>query len=196
MFHRLAKGEAAIAVTYSEATASTLPAVRRVSWGAIFVGVVIAMVVMLLLGVLGLALGASTIDPLQEADPLDGIGKGAGIYWMISAIVSLFAGGMATGALTIVQNHRDRTLHGLTVWGLAMLLLFLMIGTGVGGLIGGTASMIGGGASMVGDALSKVAPQAADALQRRIDDADIDLDLSEFFRSHTVTWSGTRGRLG
>ena len=169
-----------MAATYSEASASILPAVRRVSWGAIFAGVVIAMVVQLLLGILGLAIGASTIDPLQETNPMDGIGLGAGIYWIISSIISLFAGGWAAGALTTVQNHRDRTLHGLTVWGLAMLLLFLTIGTGVGGLIGGTASMIGGGASMVGDAMAKVAPQAADAVQRRMDDADIDLDLSQW----------------
>ena len=171
-----------MAAIYSETSmsASTLPAVRRVSWGAVFVGVVIAMVVQLLLSVLGLAIGASTIDPLQESNPLAGIGLGAGIYWIVSSIISLFAGGLAAGALTTVQNHRDRTLHGLTVWGLAMLLLFLTIGTGVGGLIGGTASMIGGGASMVGDALSKVAPQAVDAVQRRLDDADIDLDLSQW----------------
>lgn len=169
-----------MAVTYSEMSATTLPAVRRVSWGAIFVGVVIAMVVQLLLGVLGLAIGASTIDPLQEGNPMDGIGMGAGIYWIISSIISLFAGGLAAGALTTVQNHRDRTLHGLTVWGLAVAFLFLTIGTGVGGLIGGTASMLGGGAKMAGDALAKVAPEAVDAVQTRMDEADIDLDLGEW----------------
>ncbi|HVS64636.1 MAG TPA: hypothetical protein VMT85_14160 [Thermoanaerobaculia bacterium] len=137
------------------------------------------MVVQLLLGVLGVAIGASTVNPLQEANPVDGIGVGAGIYWIISSIISLFAGGFAAGTLTTVQNHRDRTLHGLTVWGLAMLVLFLAIGSGVGRLIGGTASIIGGGASMVGDAVSKVAPQAADAIQSRMDEADIDIDLSQ-----------------
>jgi len=169
-----------MAVTYSEMSTSNLPAVRRVSWGAIFVGVVIAMVVQLLLGVLGLAIGASAINPLQESNPMDGIGMGAGIYWIVSSIISLFAGGLAAGALTTVQNHRDRTLHGLTVWGLAVAVLFLTVGTGVGGLIGGTASMVGGGASMAGDALAKVAPEAVDAVQNRMDDANIDLDLREW----------------
>ena len=169
-----------MAARYSESNASTSPAIRRVSWGAIFVGVVIAMVVQLLLGILGLALGASFIDPLQEANPFDGIGMGAGIYWVVSSIISLSAGGFAAGALTSVQNHRDNALHGLTVWGLAMLFLFLLIGTGVGGLIGGTASVVRGGASMFGDAVSKMAPQAVDAVQSRLDEADIDLDLSEW----------------
>ncbi|MDO8861634.1 hypothetical protein Q6D67_07960 [Haliea sp. E1-2-M8] len=169
-----------MAVTYSEFSASILPAVRRASWGAIFIGVVITMVVQLLLGILGLAIGASVIDPMQEANPVDGIGMGAGIYWVISSMISLFAGGYAAGALTTVQNRRARTLHGVTVWGLATLFLFLTIGSGVGGLIGGAANMIGGGASMVGDAVSKVAPQAADAVQRGTDEADFDLDLSEW----------------
>ena len=176
----IAHGDTAMAARYSESNASTFPAIRRVSWGAIFVGFVITMVVQLLLGILGLALGASVIDPLHEASPLDGIGMGAGIYWVVTSIISLSAGGFAAGALTSVQNSRDNTLHGLTVWGLAMLFLFLLIGTGVGGLIGGTASLVSGGASMFGDAASKMAPQAVDAVQSRLDEADIDLDLSEW----------------
>ena len=169
-----------MAATCSETTAVATPAVKRVSWGAIFVGVVIAMVVQLLLGVLGIAIGASAINPLHEANPLDGIGMGAGIYWIISSIISLFVAGYAAGALTTVQSRRDRTLHGLAVWGLATLLLFLVIGSGVGRLIGGTASMIGGGMSMVGDAVSNVAPRAVDAVQQRMDEADFDLDLSQW----------------
>lgn len=167
-------------VTYSESSASTLPAGRRVSWGAIFVGLVITMVVQVLLGILGLAIGAGLINPLHEANPMDGIGMGAGIYWIVSSIISLFVGGFAAGALATAQNRRDRTLHGLTVSGLAMLLLFLTVGSGVGVLIGGTASMISGGAAMIGDAVSKAAPQMADAVQDRMDEADIDLDLGEW----------------
>ncbi len=169
-----------MAVTYSESTASTVPAVRRVSWGAIFVGVVIAMVVQLLLAVLGIAIGASAINPLQEANPVEGIGMGAGIYWVISSIISLFAGGYAAGVLAIMQDRRDRTLHGVAVWGVATLLLFLVISSGVGRLIGGTASMIGSGASMAGGVVSNVAPRAMDAMQQRLDESDFDLDLSQW----------------
>lgn len=169
-----------MAVTYSESSASIRPAGKRVSWGAIFVGLVITMVVQVLLGILGFAIGAGLVNPLQEANPMDGIGMGAGIYWIVSSIISLFVGGFAAGALATAQNRRDRTLHGLTVSGLAMLLLFLTVGSGVGMLIGGTASMISGGASMLGDAVSKAAPQVADAVQERMDEAEIDLDLSEW----------------
>lgn len=169
-----------MAVSYTESTASTVPAVRRVSWGAIFVGVVIAMVVQLLLAVLGIAIGASAINPLQESNPMDGIGMGAGIYWVVSSIIALFAGGYAAGALTTVQDHRDRTLHGIAVWGVAALFLFMVISSGVGRLIGGTASMIGGGASMLGGAVSDVAPRAMDSVQNRIDESDFDLDLSQW----------------
>ncbi|HEX5694714.1 MAG TPA: hypothetical protein VFY00_08885 [Arenimonas sp.] len=166
-----------MAVAYSESSSTTVPAVKRVSWGAIFVGVVIAMVVQLLLAVLGIAIGASTINPLQEASPIEGIGMGAGIYWVASSIIALFAGGYAAGALTNTQDRRDRTLHGVSVWGVATLLVFLAIGSGVGRLIGGTASVVGSGLSMAGNAVSSVAPQAMDAAQRRLNESDFDLEL-------------------
>lgn len=169
-----------MAVTYSESSATTAPAVKRVSWGAIFVGVVIAMVVQLLLAVLGIAIGASAINPLEEGNPVQGIGMGAGIYWVVSSIIALFAGGFAAGALTNTQERRDRTLHGVSVWGIATLALFLMIGSGVGRVVGGTASMIGSGFAMAGDAVSSAAPRAMDAVQKRVDESDFDLDLGNW----------------
>lgn len=168
-----------MAVIYSETISSARP-VRRVSWGAIFVGVVITMVVQLLFAVLGIAIGASTINPLQEVNPVDGIGMGAAIYWVVTSIISLFAGGYAAGALTTVQDSRDRTLHGVAVWAAATLFLFLAITSGVGRLIGGTANLVGGSLSLAGDAMSHVAPRAADAVQERLDEADIDLDLGQW----------------
>lgn len=45
---------------------------KRISWSAIFAGVIISMVVYLLLAILGTAIGASTLDPLKEQNPLDG----------------------------------------------------------------------------------------------------------------------------
>lgn len=169
-----------MAITYSDSSAVLRQPVRRTSWGAILVGVVIAMVTQLLLAILGLAIGMSIVSPLQDANPVDGVAASAGIYWIVSSIISLFAGGFAAGALINARDRRDHVLHGLTVWGLAMLLLFLTIGSGVGGLIGGTASMISGGASMVGDTLSRMAPQAADAARRGLEQADFDFDLSEW----------------
>ena len=38
---------------------------RRISWGAIFAGVVIAVAVQLVMGILGTGIGLSMVDPVQ-----------------------------------------------------------------------------------------------------------------------------------
>ncbi len=39
---------------------------RRISWGAVFAGVIIVLIVQFLLSLLGVGIGASTIDPSQR----------------------------------------------------------------------------------------------------------------------------------
>lgn len=163
----------------TETTTGTNDHTKPILWGAVFAGAVIAMVVQLLLSVLGLAIGASTINPLQEVSPVEGIGIGAGIYWIISSIISLFVGGYASGSLVAVQETRTRALHGLTMWGIATLLFFLLLSSGVGRIIGGTANVIGFGAGLMGDAVAAVAPEVASAIGSQVEGQNIDLDLTQ-----------------
>lgn len=166
---------ARVTETTSESNYDTKPML----WGAVFAGAVIAVVVQLLFGVLGLAIGASTINPLQEVNPVDGIAIGAGIFWVVSSIISLFVGGFAAGSLVAMQETRTRALHGLTMWGIATILFFLLLSSGVGHIIGGTASVIDSGAGLIGDAVAGVAPEVASAIGSQVDGQDIDLDLSQ-----------------
>lgn len=115
---------------------------KRVSWGAILAGVAVALVMHILLGVLGVAVGATAVDPAQETDPMSGLGIGAGIFFVVSALIALFAGGYTAGALAIIQDRADRTLHGLTTWAVVTILSFYLIFSGLGSIIGGTASML------------------------------------------------------
>ena len=41
---------------------------RRISWGAVFAGALVALVVQLALSLLGLGIGMGTVDPLEEAN--------------------------------------------------------------------------------------------------------------------------------
>lgn len=158
---------------------------RRVSWGAIFAGVVITLVTQVVLSVLGIAIGASTIDPLQETNPVAGIGMGSGIYLVVSSIISLFAGGYTAGALATVQTHRDRTLHGLTTWGVATVLLLVLLTSGLGRLIGGTMNLVGAGLQTAGQAAGALAQPIAGAVGDQLQEADIDLDLDTLRREAT-----------
>jgi hypothetical protein len=134
---------------------------QRASWGAIIAGAAVALGVQVLLAVLGIAIGASVIDPLYEADPVEGIGIGAGIYFLISATLAVLAGGYVAGALSRIQERRNRTLHGLATWSAVTLLSVLMLATGLGRLVGGTMSLVGAGLSQAGDVASAVAGSVA-----------------------------------
>src|SRR5690349_3644176 len=53
---------------------------RRISWSAIFAGVAVTLGVSLLLALLGAGLGAGSINPMQESNPFEGLGK-ASMLW-------------------------------------------------------------------------------------------------------------------
>ena len=148
----------------------------RVSWAALLAGVTVALVSQLLLGVLGIAIGASTIDPLREADPAAGLGTGAGIWFALTGLISLFAGGWTAGHLAGIPRITDSTLHGVLTWGLSTLLTFYLLTTSVGALIGGTARALGQGASLVGQGVAAGAPQVAQAVQGQMADQGINWD--------------------
>lgn len=116
--------------------------VRRISWGAIIAGLIVALVCQILLSMLGVAIGASTVDPLQEQRPLEGLGTGAAIWWVVSSLISLFLGGCVAGRLAGVPRKGDGALHGIIMWGTATLITLLLAGTAVGGLFGGAFSAL------------------------------------------------------
>lgn len=120
--------------------------VKRITWSAIFAGAVVALVVQLVLGVLGLGIGFGIVS--QNADPSMGteFAVGSAIYWVIAALISLFAGGWVAGRLSGQRSKTDASLHGFLTWGVATLVTILFLGSAVGSFIGGGLRMIGQGA--------------------------------------------------
>ena len=153
-------------------------AIKRVSWGAIFAGVVIALVLQLALSILGLGIGASTINPVTEQNPMAGFGTGAGIWFIITILISLFAGGWVAGRLAGMPRAVDSLLHGTLTWGLATLLLFYFLTSTVGAIIGGTFRTLGAGLSAAGSGVAAVAPDIANAAQNQMEKSGVKFDLS------------------
>lgn len=73
-------------------TAEPAAAIKRISWAAIFAGVVIVLVTQLLLSILGLGVGASTINPATEQNPASGLATPAGIWFVVSSLCLRAAG--------------------------------------------------------------------------------------------------------
>ncbi|WP_394653838.1 hypothetical protein [uncultured Sphingomonas sp.] len=137
---------------------------RRVSWGAIFAGVVIAVAVQLLLGILGTGIGLSMVDPTDGTTPgATGFGIGAGLYWLVTTVVALGAGGYAAARVSGVTEKFDALLHGLVVWGVTLILTLYLLTSAVGGIIGGAFRTVGTVATAAGATVGAAAPQVAQA---------------------------------
>jgi hypothetical protein len=138
---------------------------RRVSWGAILAGVVVAIVIQLALNMLGLSIGANTINPVSERDPIGPAFDNGAIIWIAgSLLLSLFAGGWVAGRLAGNPDETDGMLHGIVTWGIVTLLTIMFITSTVGGIIGGISNVISRGANLAGQAVTSLVPQAAEAL--------------------------------
>lgn len=137
---------------------------RRVSWGAVFAGVMIVLAVQLLLSMLGLGIGLSTVSPTEGGTPnTSSLGIGAAAWWGISYLLALFAGGYVAARLAPSRLSFDGALHGLLTWAFALLVTFYLLTTAVGGVIGGAFSAVSGTLSAAGQTVKSIAPQAAQA---------------------------------
>ncbi len=144
----------------------------RLSWGAILAGVVIAVAVQLLLGILGAGIGLTMVDPVEGTTPgASGFGIGAGIYWLITTILALGAGGYAAARVAGVHERFDALVHGLVVWGVTLILTLYLLTSAVGGIIGGAFRTVGAVAGAAGTTVGAAAPAAASVAG--IDQSDI-----------------------
>lgn len=149
---------------------------RRVSWGAVLAGTVVAIMVMLLVNLLTLGIGLQSIDPATEAEPLAGLGAGTTFGVIVANVLGLFFGGWVAGRVAGETRGFDGALHGLLVWGLVTLLSFWMLSTAVGRLVGGAASAVGQGLSLVGQGASALAPTAAQAVEDALEGQGVNLE--------------------
>ena len=137
---------------------------RRISWAAIFGGVILAVTIELLLSLLGAGIGLTTVNTNAGTTPgANSLGMGAGIWWIISSIIALVFGGYVAAWLAGVELRWDGMLHGLLTWGITTLATVYLLSSAVGGVVSGGASMLGGAASAAGSTVSAAAQPVAQA---------------------------------
>lgn len=152
-----------------------LNTVKRISWGSVFAGVLIAIVIQLALSLLGIGIGLSTVDPMTEANPMAGLGTGTAIWYAFSSLIALFAGGWIAGRLAQTPRLFDGIIHGLLAWSLVTLLTFYFLTTTIGSVIGGVGRLVGNTLGTVGNMAGKGIQAAAPAVQDALKDQGIDL---------------------
>jgi hypothetical protein len=137
---------------------------RRISWAAIFGGVILIVAIQLLLSLLGAGIGLGTVDTNAGSTPSpSNLGVGAGIWWVVSSCIALVAGGYVAAWLAGIELRFDGMLHGLVAWGIATLLTFWLLTSAIGGIIGGGFSALSSVASAAGSGVSEAAKPIAQA---------------------------------
>lgn len=146
------------------------PVPARISWGAVFAGGVVAVTVGAMLNLLGLAVGATTVDPSMPGDTPTAttIGIAGGIWLLVANLIGLGVGGYVAARLSGTSDDTDGILHGLSVWAIGFMLSAVLLGNVIAGTastaFGGISSVISGAAQGAGNAASSVAQNVTGAI--------------------------------
>src|SRR6185503_7358932 len=98
--------------TYVAPASATRPgpiAQDRVRWGAILAGLFVALTTLVVLSVLGLAIGLSSYD---AGDPFGSFGMGAGIWGILSALLAFLIGGWVAASTAGARGRNNGLLNG------------------------------------------------------------------------------------
>jgi len=123
----------------------TLPT-DRVRWGPIWAGLLSAFFTLLVLSLLGLAIGASTVNAGQAAQGsgAPNAGQYSAIWAGVSAIIAFLIGGYVAGRTAAVHERGWAALNGGLVFLLALPLLLWLASQGLGAIIGNAGHIAGG----------------------------------------------------
>ena len=135
----------------------------RVRWGAIFAGWAVGLATQLVLTLLGLAIGAWSID-LQDSEPAGGVPIGTGIWTGISMLISAFVGGYITARMSGSSLRSDGLYHGVVVWGVNWLVFAWLTTTAMATILGGVFSAFGATLQSFGQGATTVVSAAASQL--------------------------------
>lgn len=138
--------------------------INKISRGAVLAGVVVALVAQLILNMIGIGIGASTLDPgagAGENPTATGFSIGAAIWWTLSGVLAALAGGYAAGRLAGTPKEPTAAWHGLTAWAVTTLVVFYLLTSTLGSVIGGAYRTVTNAAGSVGSAAGSVVETAA-----------------------------------
>jgi len=152
----------------------------RMSWGAALAGCTFSLVAYLALSILGTAIGAASIDPLHEANPVSGLGAGTGIWLVASTLVSVAVGAFVAGRLATARGG----LHGLLSWAVTSLITLWLVASVASSAVNAAAGLVGKGLSLTGAGIATAAPAVTGEVKEALARQGISID-----------WNDLRGQL-
>lgn len=146
---------------------------KGISWQAIIAGTVAALSLMLILNLIGLALGLFSIEPTEDSNPFNGLGTGAIIWWVISNLIVLFTGGFVASRAGVSFQSINGVIQGIMTWALYALFSAWMVTSVLGSIISGVGNVVGGVLSATG---SVVQDELAPVIKEQFKGIEISLD--------------------
>lgn len=146
------KGED-IMITASEREDFAAPTMARIKWSALLAGATLSVGVWILLHVLGLAAGLTSIDP-HSPGSLRAAGIGTGIWSVVASLLALFAGGALASYMAGPVDRVSGAMHGAVLWALTLVAGVFMIASVAGMAMSGAVragSAAAGMASSLGE---------------------------------------------
>ncbi len=139
---------------------------KRISWAAIFAGTLVALGIQLLFSLLGIGIGMGALDPLHDRNPVEGIGTGALVWWVVSFLLALFIGGWVSGKLSRTMNRFESIMHGILTWIIFVLFNFYLLTSIAGSVMSAAGGVLGGATSAAGQKLTAFSPMSSGGMNQ------------------------------
>ena len=148
---------------------------KRLSWAAVAAGVVSFTAVLLVLTLIGFAIGLTTVNPLAD-NMFAHVGTGVTIWTVIALVLSFATGGFVSG---LVANKAG-ALHGFMTWATGILLATILATNIVGSAVSTAGNIVGGVAGGVGTASSKLVNKAGETAEEVAHKLSAEMDSLNF----------------
>ncbi len=117
---------------------------RRVSWGAIWAGMFVTVVLQIMLTLLGVACGIHALNPASQPASVQGLSVGAALWLLVTWLISMWVGACVAGRMSGGPRQADGMVHGVVSWAFSTVVILLFLTTLTGALLGSTAALLGG----------------------------------------------------
>jgi hypothetical protein len=106
-------------------------------WSGVIAGALAAIAIIIIVGLIGVAVGASAAGPDHRVVDLKKLAWGALILSVVGAFFSYIVGGWVAAKIAGLLRREIAMLHGAIVWLASIPVLLVLAGIGAGGFMGG-----------------------------------------------------------
>ncbi|HLJ61450.1 MAG TPA: hypothetical protein VKZ50_17130 [bacterium] len=132
-----------------------------VYWSAVWVGVLSALALALVFGLVSVAVGAHQLGAAGQIVRWGDVSRGALVFAIFGAFLSAALGGWVAGKIAGIRRSEPAMLHGALTWLVTVPLLLLFLSLGAGNAFGGWYGALMGSPTWVLSAVTATDPNAA-----------------------------------